>query len=59
MGREERSFDPSHDASHDEVEKERVLEALRQAHGNRENAARLLGVSVRTLYYRLSRLGLE
>jgi DNA-binding NtrC family response regulator len=45
-------------ASHDEVEKERVLEALRQAHGNRESAARLLGVSVRTLYYRLSRLGL-
>ncbi len=44
-------------ASHDEVEKERVLEALRQAHGNRESAARLLGISVRTLYYRLSRLG--
>ena len=45
-------------ASHDEVEKERVLEALRQAHGNREHAAKLLGVSVRTLYYRLNRLKL-
>jgi DNA-binding NtrC family response regulator len=45
-------------ASHDEVEKERVLEALRQAHGNREHAATLLGVSVRTLYYRLNRLKL-
>ena len=42
----------------DEAEKERVVEALRQAHGNRESAAQLLGVSVRTLYYRLSRLGL-
>ena len=49
---------PSLAASHDEVEKDRVLEALRQSHGNRENAARLLGISVRTLYYRLSRLGL-
>lgn len=45
-------------ASLDEVEKERVLEALRQAHGNRETAAKLLGVSIRTLYYRLQRLGL-
>jgi DNA-binding NtrC family response regulator len=44
--------------SHDDVEKERVLEALRQAHGNRERAAALLGLSVRTLYYRLNRLGL-
>ena len=49
---------PSPIASRDELEKERVLEALRQAHGNREEAARFLGVSVRTLYYRLSRLGL-
>ena len=45
-------------ASRDELEKDRVLEALRQAHGNREQAARFLGVSVRTLYYRLHRLGL-
>ena len=49
---------PAIPAARDEVEKERVIEALRQTHGNRENAARLLGVSVRTLYYRLSRLGL-
>lgn len=41
--------------SHAEVEKDRILEALRQTHGNREAAARLLGVSVRTLYYRLRR----
>ena len=37
-------------------EREAVLEALRRAGGNREEAARLLGVSVRTLYYRLRRL---
>jgi two-component system response regulator PilR (NtrC family) len=49
---------PSPIASRDEIERERVVEALRQTHGNREHAARLLGVSVRTLYYRLSRLGL-
>ena len=37
-------------------EREAVLEALRQAGGNREEAAHLLGVSVRTLYYRLRKL---
>ncbi len=36
-----------------------IVEALRQADGNREAAARLLGVSVRTLYYRLRRFGLS
>jgi DNA-binding NtrC family response regulator len=41
-----------------DVERERILDALRQTHGNRDAAARLLGVSVRTLYYRLSRYGL-
>lgn len=40
-------------------EKETILDALRRAGGNRDQAARHLGVSVRTLYYRLRRLGLN
>ena len=40
-------------------EREAVLEALRRTGGNREAAARLLGIAVRTLYYRLRRWGLS
>ncbi|HSP15684.1 MAG TPA: sigma-54 dependent transcriptional regulator [Thermoanaerobaculia bacterium] len=40
-------------------DKETIMDALRRSSGNREDAARLLGVSVRTLYYRLRRLGLN
>ncbi|MGV8038619.1 MAG: sigma-54-dependent transcriptional regulator [Thermoanaerobaculaceae bacterium] len=43
----------------DEREREALLEALRRAGGNREQAARLLDVSVRTLYYRLRRFGIS
>lgn len=41
------------------AEREAVLQALRQAQGNRSLAARLLGVSRRTLYNKLSELELE
>ena len=40
-------------------EKEVILDALRRSAGNRDQAAKALGVSVRTLYYRLRRLGLN
>src|SRR5512135_375411 len=40
-------------------EREAALEALRLSGGNRDAAARKLGISVRTLYYRLRRWGLN
>lgn len=39
-----------------EDEEARLRWALEQTHGNREAAARLLGISVRTLYYKLRKL---
>ena len=45
-------------ARRDDAEREAVLEALRRAGQNRTRAARLLGVSRRTLYNRLESLGI-
>jgi two-component system response regulator AtoC len=39
------------------MEEEIIRAALRRAQGNRREAARLLGVSVRTLFYKLKQLG--
>ncbi len=41
------------------VEKDLILAALDRNHGNRTATARELGISVRTLYYRLSYYGLH
>jgi DNA-binding NtrC family response regulator len=42
-----------------DAEREAVVEALRRASGNRTVAARILGVSRRTLYYKLEELGVR
>lgn len=41
-----------------DVEREHILESLRRNNNNRSAAAKELGISVRTLYYRLSQYGL-
>jgi DNA-binding NtrC family response regulator len=46
-------------ASLEERERQAILEALERTGGHRERAARLLGVSVRTLYSRLNRYGIR
>ncbi len=61
--------DPNTDPSYDdprvrlhrqmaELERQRIIEALEQTAGNQTQAAELLGVSRRTLVYRLNTLGL-
>ena len=43
----------------DQVERQAILDALRQSNNNRTAAARLLGVTFRSLRYRLARLGMN
>ena len=47
------------DLSLKERERQAILEALEKTSGHREQAARLLGISVRTLYNRLKELGIR
>jgi two-component system response regulator PilR (NtrC family) len=41
------------------LEKQAMLEALQKTDGNRTSAARLLGITFRSMRYRLERLGIE
>jgi len=41
------------------MERQVIIDALEKAHGNKTAAAKLLGLSFRTLRYRLKKLGLE
>jgi two-component system response regulator PilR (NtrC family) len=43
----------------DEVERQRILDALEKTRWNRTQAAKLLGISFRALRYRLEKLGLD
>jgi len=57
-------FNPSHDLEIglpeylEDIEKRAILKALAKANNNKTAAAKLLGVSFRTLRYRLAKLGL-
>ena len=43
----------------DRLEKESIIEALKKTRYNRTTAARLLGITVRSMRYRMERLGLN
>jgi two-component system response regulator PilR (NtrC family) len=61
---ESTSFNPSHNLEVglpeylEDIEKRAIIKALAKANNNKTAAAKLLGVSFRTLRYRLSKLGL-
>jgi two-component system response regulator PilR (NtrC family) len=42
-----------------EIEKEYILKAIEMAHGSKQGAAKLLGINIRSLRYRLDKLGLQ
>jgi DNA-binding NtrC family response regulator len=50
-----RAHDADHAAPLDEIEREHILDVLRQVNGNRVAAAKVLGISRRALYRRLER----
>jgi DNA-binding NtrC family response regulator len=55
-GRNERNANGSLSSSLGSAERDLILEALRFDNGNRERAAKRLGISPRTLRYKLAKL---
>ena len=55
----ERSGGQTLDAAVESAEREAIQGALEACGGNRRDAARQLGISVRSLFYKIQRLGLE
>ncbi len=51
--------DPGDFPTLDELERRHIRRALQRARGNRAEAARLLGISERTLYRKIAEMGLE
>jgi len=47
------------DAAMAEVEKDYIIKAMDMAHGSKQRAAKLLGISMRSLRYRLDKLGIN
>ena len=54
-----RSDRPSRRRSHEAAERQAIVAALQAAGGNRRAAAKQLGVSLRTLFYKIDRYQLE
>ena len=46
-------------ASLDDMERETILQALAQTHGNKKKAAELLGIQRPTLYNKMKRYAIE
>lgn len=42
-----------------EIERDYILEAMKMAHGSKQKAAEILGINMRSLRYRLDKLGLQ
>ncbi|MCC6026789.1 MAG: helix-turn-helix domain-containing protein, partial [Caldimicrobium sp.] len=53
------SFPSSEDLRIKELEKKAILKALEVAKGNKSQAAKLLGISLKTLYNKLKELNLR
>jgi len=59
LSQKEKSNDTALDSMLDDIEKQKIVEALEKTRWNKTAAAKLLGISFRALRYRLEKLGLD